>query len=217
MFDQFDLKMPYSDQKLEAIQKGLEVFICPSRRTAGQLSEAERDDAPLGAVGDYAGNAGTSQFFNPPYDDWAQFEKEVDGVFNSGYASNNPIIDGKLANGGKGRYRLKDILDGLSNTIFVGEKAFNVNFQGQPSGWGDNCFYNGDEPFAFIRLGGPLMPIEANTQSYSGQIPVFGSSHATICNFAFGDGSIRSLANNIDEETLRRFCSRNDGLVITVE
>jgi len=91
-FEQFDLKLPYAEQNIEAIQRGLEVFSCPSRRPFGNLSVEEKDDAPLGAVGDYAGNAGSSDKFDPPANSWAGFERPTDGVFSSGLASENITI-----------------------------------------------------------------------------------------------------------------------------
>jgi prepilin-type processing-associated H-X9-DG protein len=50
-----------------------------------------------------------------------------------------------------------------------------------------------------------------------GEYPVFGSGHASVVNFVFGDGSVHSLAINTDEETLYRLCSRKDGLPVTIE
>ena len=213
-FEQFDLKLPYAEQNIEAIQRGLDVFTCPSRRPVGNLSVEEKDDAPLGAVGDYAGNAGSSDKFDPPTNSWAGFERPTDGVFSSGLATENEIVDGKLVKGGVGRFKYRDITDGLSHTIFVGEKAVNTDFQGFPSGWGDNSMYNGDEPFSFMRVGGRSLEIATNDRSYPGLIPIWGSAHNTLCNFAFGDGSVRNLRVEVDPETLRRLSARNDGQII---
>ena len=214
LYDQFNLKLPYDQQPQAAIEQTVEVFVCPSRRPGGQLSVSEKDNAPVGAVGDYGGNAGSNEKFDPPGNTWAGFEAETDGVFSSGLARDNVIEDGMLISGGVGRFKFRDITDGLSHTIFVGEKAVNSSALGEPGGWGDNSIYNGDEPFSFMRLGGGPLGISSGDHAYPGLIPVWGSAHPTVCNFAFGDGSVRNLSLDIDPDTLRRLSARNDGEVI---
>jgi prepilin-type processing-associated H-X9-DG protein len=210
LYEQFDLKRRYSDHDRELLQQPMVVLFCPSRRNSFRISVAEAQDAPVGATGDYAGNAGSSLYYNL-LQDWSKFQNPTDGIFSSGLASENEVVDGILLRGGIGRYRLPDVRDGTSNTVFVGEKAVNLDHMGEPGGWGDNSIYNGDEPFAFMRLGGPLIPIEPTSRSYNGYRPSFGSAHNGVCNFVFGDGSSRPIPADTDEETLRRLCSRNDG------
>ena len=188
-------------------------MFCPTRRTVFKVSLGEANDAPTGATGDYAGNAGSSEFFNL-LQDWAQFENPTDGIFSSGLAKDNEIVDGKLVRGGVGRYKFRDVRDGLSNTLFIGEKGLNIDHLGESGGWGDNSIYNGDEPFSFMRVGGPNIPIERTTRSFAGLVPSFGSAHPGICLFTLGDGSTRVVNSDINEESLRRFCSRNDGQAV---
>ena len=166
---------------------------------------------PVGVVGDYVGNAGTSQYLLN--DDWAQFTEDVDGVFNSGYAADNPVVGGKIGTP-RGRYKFSDIdtQDGLSNTFFVGEKAVNVNNMKTPGGWGDGAIYNGNEPGSSMRLGGIGLGLAVNQNMPApGATPVFGSSHPKLVNFLKGDGSVKSYSVSLDEEILRRLCSRRDG------
>jgi prepilin-type processing-associated H-X9-DG protein len=42
----------------------------------------------------------------------------------------------------------------------------------------------------------------------------FGSNHASVCNFLFCDGSVRSLKDMIDEHVYRLLGSRADGEMI---
>lgn len=210
---QFDLTRAYVEQDPELVQQPMEVMFCPTRRNSFKVSVSETGDAPRGATGDYAGNAGTSEFFNL-LQDWARFENPTDGVFSSGFAVDNEVVDQRLVRGGVGRYRFRDIRDGLSNTIFVGEKGVNVDHMGEAGGWGDNSIYNGDEPFSFMRIGGPLIPLEGTTRSFNGVKPSFGSAHPGVCLFTLGDGSTTAIATDLDTETLRRFCSRNDGQMV---
>ncbi len=216
--DQLELDKPYVQQDAQIVTNGMSMMLCPSRRAGDIISLREANGEQVGAVGDYAGNAGTSEFF--PYDDWANFDVPVDGVFNSGYAKENPIQDGKLVRGAKSRYQYRDVSDGLSSTIFLGEKAVNEDYIREPGGWGDGCIYNGNEPGTFMRLGGYGFLL-ASTRHFGapgpGAIPIFGSSHSQVVNFVFGDGHVSNLSVSTDEETLRRLCARNDGMIVEAE
>ena len=220
LYDQFDIKKKYVDQNTATVKIGLPIFFCPSRRSAENLSGWETlPGDPIGTTGDYAGNAGTT--LHLVNDEWAKFTVEVDGVFNSGFENMNPESGGQLVRGEKGRYRMANILDGLSNTIFIGEKAVSYDHIGWPGGWGDGCIYNGNEPPAFMRIGGIGMPFSYKKNIVlppppDNRLLSFGSFHPAVCNFTFGDGSTTALSNTIDQETLRRLCSRNDGQVVTI-
>lgn len=214
LYDQFDFTRRYSEQDPELLKKPMPTMFCPTRRNSYKTSLSEAEDAPVGATGDYAGNAGSSVHFNPPRHTWSMFKTPTDGVFSSGFEEDNQVVDGLLVKGGVGRYKFRDVVDGLSNTIFVGEKGLNVDHLGQSGGWGDNSIYNGDEPFAIMRVGGPIIDLEHTTRSFNGSVPSFGSFHPGVCNFVFGDGSVKTIAVEIQAETLRRFCSRNDGRVV---
>ena len=217
LYERFDLKARYVDQDPANVAQTVPWMFCPSRRDP-QVSNNESNGGPVGACGDYAGNAGSSQYF--PFDLWADFSEPVDGVFNSGFAVDNPVDGIVLRNGPKGRYQLKAITDGQTNTIFLGEKAVNLNTLGNPGGWGDGSIYNGDEPGTIMRLGGYGLGI-ASTKEFGapgpGSIPVWGSAHPQICNFAMGDGSVQSFSVAMDQDTLRKLCSRNDGEVVSID
>jgi hypothetical protein len=172
----------------------------------------ESNGEPVGTVGDYVGNAGTSLYF--PGDVWALFDGEVDGVINSGLASENPIVAGRLVQPIKGRIGMSGIKDGTTHTLMFGEKAVNLDHRGEPGGWGDGAIYNGNEPAACMRLGGIGMGLATN-QAYPapgpGTIPVFGAAHPTLVNFVFVDCHTTSIPVSIDPDALRRLCSRLDG------
>ena len=87
------------------------------------LSLDEKDGRLTGAVGDYAGNAGSHLHLADSQ--WALFTDPVDGVFNSGYSRDNPVSGGKLTEPIKGRYGFQSLTDGSSNTTFVAEKFVN--------------------------------------------------------------------------------------------
>lgn len=215
--DGLEPKLPYFAQDPEVLNRSIEDWICPSRTRSLFVSNRESRDEPIGPICDYAGNAGSHQFFLG--DVWALFNDPVDGVFNSGFARDNEVVAGRLVGPEIGRYRQASIKDGMSNTIFIGEKYLNKTQLGNPGGWGDGCVLNGDEPETFMRLGGFAMPI-ASTQDQPlspGELPVFGSAHPTVTNFVMGDGSVHSIANKISESTLARLCSREDGLPVSLQ
>ena len=104
----FDLQALYSDQDPDVIAESVPVMLCPSRRAGAMLSIDERDGQLTGAVGDYAGNAGTH--LHHPIQ-WALFNEPVDGVFNSGLRRENPVSNSRLTESVKGRYGFQDLTD----------------------------------------------------------------------------------------------------------
>ncbi|MEL7497062.1 MAG: DUF1559 domain-containing protein [Planctomycetota bacterium] len=208
---------PYFEQDADLLNRSISAFICPSRARTAFVSNRESRDEPVGPVSDYAGNAGSHRYFLG--DAWAQFEEPVDGVFNSGYARDNRVVNGELVGPARGRYRQASITDGTSNTFFFGEKYLNQSQLGNPSGWGDGCVLNGDEPETFMRIGGFAMPIAASQDEplSPGELPVFGSAHPTVTNFVLGDASVHSINNQISEETLMKLCSREDGMPVSLQ
>lgn len=214
LFDRLDVQARYIDQDPAALMQGSPLMICPSRRSGVMISNRETNDLPRGAVGDYAGNAGSHvNFLNL---EWALFTDDVDGVFNSGFIRDNPIMNNRLIGTPQGRYEFGSVTDGLSNTVFIGEKHLDPNALGEPGGVGDGCIYNGDEPATFMRLGGVVLRIAPNSRIgiSPGEAPVWGSMHPGAANFLLGDGSTQTYPVDTDEEVVFRLCSRNDGMVV---
>ena len=217
IYDQLDLRKKYSEQDPEVVNKIIPSMLCSSRaRFDLEMVSLKETKGPLGAMGDYAGNAGTTRFF--PFDVWARFEDPTDGVFSSGFAIDNPVVNDQLTGPEKGRYKHSSMVDGLSNTIFIGEKYVSKFGYHQPHGWGDSSIYNGDEPETIMRIGGYGMGLAVNDTLIlsPGEYPIFGSAHVQVVNFVLGDGSVHSVNNRIDEENLFRLCSRNDGKVVAI-
>lgn len=210
----FDFKALYAAQDPEVIAESTPIMLCPSRRSGAMLSKDEKDGRLTGAVGDYAGNAGTH--LHHPSFQWALFTEPVDGVFNSGLSRDNPVSNGKLTEPIKGRYGFQDLTDGSSSTIFIGEKFVNQKHLGLSGGFGDGCIYNGDEPGTFMRLGGGYLGLakSSNEDITVGITPVFGSAHPGTVNFVFGDSSVHAVSVDVSSETLFQLCSRNDGTVV---
>jgi hypothetical protein len=118
----------------------------------------------------------------------------------------------------------KKIKDGLTKTIFVGEKhvldidpSDGGNCFGKRTNCRDNSVYNPDNWRSHSRMGSDLAPI-ANSRSESivalDPLAQFGSWHPGICQFLLGDGSARALSTTIDVITLGQLCNVRDGAVI---
>ena len=214
---QLDPAERYQDQDPAAVGLPIDVMICPSRnRSSGSISISESNGESVGSVGDYAGNAGTTEFFVD--DVWALFTDPVNGVFNSGLATSNQTAGNRLVTGPKGRYTFASVTDGLTNTIFIGEKYVNKLHTGLPGGWADGAILNGDHPETFMRLGGFGLGLAKNSSVdfAPGDLPVFGSAHPSVVNFAVGDASVHSLPTDISEAVLQGLCSRKDGQPVSI-
>jgi prepilin-type N-terminal cleavage/methylation domain-containing protein/prepilin-type processing-associated H-X9-DG protein len=108
-------------------------------------------------------------------------------------------------------------VDGTSNTLLIGEKQTNINNFGG-SGGDNEAYVNSGWDQDEIRYGAVgnnpqpdfQHPVEPPTY-WSGR---FGSSHSDVFNVVMVDGSVRSVSYNIDAETFRRVCVRNDKLLL---
>jgi prepilin-type N-terminal cleavage/methylation domain-containing protein len=129
--------------------------------------------------------------------------------------------------------RMADILDGLSNTLLVGESGnrhegwVRSRKYADPStsGWGvrgawaqesNNIVCAGTQgPIVFP----PPNPAKVSTAAQvPGAVPINGwnqgelySFHAGICNVALGDGSVRNLSATISLKALQKLAARADG------
>lgn len=113
--------------------------------------------------------------------------------------------DGAFQFGSAG-VRIADITDGLTYTILAGEKHVHLDRFGV--GWNDCSQYNGDYLSCSTRGAGPGMSLAATPRDEGWR---FGSYHPGLCQFVFGDGSVRILSVGINPVTLALLASINDG------
>ena len=108
----------------------------------------------------------------------------------------------------------KNITDGSSNTITLTEKRVNpLNYEGSgpadDRGWSDGWDYD------TLRL------TSCTPYPDSGAVNEFsrtaGSSHTAGINTSFADGSVHSIAYDIDLETFNRLAHRTDGEVVDID
>jgi prepilin-type N-terminal cleavage/methylation domain-containing protein/prepilin-type processing-associated H-X9-DG protein len=214
LYAMWDLTQTYYMQQPEARTTTIPAFFCPTRtRSITQSEQFEISSTGLpdtqpypGAVGDYAANGG-------------QF---------AGSIVDNPTCRGALCQASwqvstnvvtktESRTRLRDITDGTSNTILIGEKHVPEGKFGQsgPS-WGDGSIYNGDFPRNYNRIAGlPQFNLGKGPKDLSGPWHCkFGSDHPGLCQMAFLDGHVAGLNNLTDINVLNRLAVRDDSLTV---
>ena len=215
LFQQWDLSLRYTYYRTPASVVGAQVkiYYCPSRRAPPQVSVSGDTLAPWGgspgALGDYVGNGGDSTL---AWDD----PRFADGVMlyaDTTFGPNNTVASWRsLA-------AFKDITDGLSNTLLIGEKHVLITEFGQDVA-GDNSIYNGDDIHTIVRVAGRQTPGPIDRPLASSPLDSyrpderFGSYHPGGCQFVLCDGSVRMIPITVDIDTLTRLAVRNDGLPV---
>jgi prepilin-type N-terminal cleavage/methylation domain-containing protein len=186
----------------------LEVLRCPDM---AQPEHVNNQGIPNRTPVSYRGNAGT-----PSADD-------ADPVLIPGTASlEERDLDGVFF--GCSSIEFRDVRDGLSNTIVVGESATDVNFTkdgqtmdfwaiGSPEIDPCNCDGGaaGTEFSEFV--GSTLVVMNARTANPSlngGVMEMsFGSYHEGGAQFLLGDGAVRFISENVDLSVYRSLGTRN--------
>ncbi len=241
----WDSKQRYYGQTEAARTVQVPIYLCPSRRAAPQLSVSGDNDAGsasgenfTGALADYAAVTGdndpnASETDNTYENNDGEIYTPTGAFRHAGFETSGDegIIEGKTDLSGipiKWKVSFNQIEDGLSNTAFIGEK--HVPIDGGPHGsWfgrkaaGDNSIYNGDFWYTMGRKGGHESPIadpsegSQDADEASAARRKFGSWHAGICQFAFGDGSVHSISTDIDVYMLGHLCNIADGNPIDLD
>jgi len=169
-----------------------------------------------------------AMFQCPSYGGWNELEDA--GAWMSNYAGCHHDVEAPIDEDNHGvfflnsRIRNRDITDGTTHTIFVGEKLGSETELGWMSGTratlrntgtalsmtpGDGKY---DARDGLDAEDEPAEPGEPDPTLYVGG---FGSSHAGITNFLFGDGAVRSISNAIKLPVLQQLGHRADGELLT--
>lgn len=232
-FKQWDITRLYYDQGASVAagdiirRTPVQTYLCPSRRLRPGLISVTGDtpDTPFsgartppeyytGAVSDYAACIGND---TTPESSGIAGEGG-NGAFSVALipwvyvlpvrAGGPPGILGPQ----RSMTRFSNITDGLSDTLFFGEKHVRVKQFGNGNSEGDGSVYNGDILAFALRAAGRNNPLALGpTERYRTQ---FGSYHPGVCQFAFGDGSVRAIAVNISPSILDALAQRADGTPI---
>jgi prepilin-type N-terminal cleavage/methylation domain-containing protein/prepilin-type processing-associated H-X9-DG protein len=217
-----DTPTPNQDAKNQSVCKTfVPVFTCPSDLRANQIYAPET----------IAPDGGSQP--NPPILYMAGSYKVMTGIGNASSTNTyggfwNEVQDAKTAHpAGRGAFhgdgssgmkpdRIASVTDGLSNTIFVGERHTKTHFTRGPF-WADtfNLYSKGATYPGLTNI--YLQPdydlcaskIDANFCKYG-----WGSLHSGGINWLFGDGSVRSISTNIDMLILQNLSTIAGGEVV---
>ena len=197
----------------EAREAQVVTYYCPTRRRPPQFGESltRFGSGGPGAVGDYAVCYGPSTPSSAPNSTFGAFM----------YANNNAgtvTYDGTAhTQDWKNPTAFMDVRDGLSNTIFIGEKHVRPDELGKTAG-GDSSVYCDDAYTFHGRVAGPGYPVAQSPTIDTGgnRYWQFGSYHPGACQFAMGDGRVISISVTIDTDILRRLAHRTDREPVTL-
>ena len=213
LYKAWNLDDAYYDQSNVARETQVPVYYCPSRRSidtdprvstlGDQNDESGLGPQTPGALGDYGASIGTNNCDGCDCGDPIPERinsHEFNGAFVSEYTESPYIALPKIS--------FKSIKDGLSSTIFIGEKHVLRGHFGM--GKQDGSIYNGDYPLYCSRPAGPSFPIATGPLDDNPDAG-FGSYHPGICQFLLGDGHVVALSNNTDPDLMARLVQIADG------
>ena len=180
----------------------LPIFVCPSEIKTGTFTVVDTNGNSVMSVarGSYVAMNG------------------VLGVTDAAWDNNGAFIRNR-------RLRIADISDGLSNTLFVGERATNMS----SSSW-TGAVTNGVVPAQRYpdpadqlanAEGAPALVLAHGSRDHLPNNPLVfdadatSSYHAAGVNFLFGDGSVQSISNTIDGTIYQALLTRAGGEAVS--
>jgi prepilin-type N-terminal cleavage/methylation domain-containing protein len=176
----------------------VKTYFCPSRsrpQTITLLPDPSSPDHtwyPIRASNDYAANSG-------------DFGKS-NGVFGFAPGRSVPLTEAAVT-------------DGLSNTLFVGERLIPRDFYLGPNGFTETGYaWDGGESlclgWAPFTTPGPYTPLSDGDDRKNPRVKRFGGPHpgGVVC--GFGDGSARLVRFTVSPATWWNLCRRDDGNVV---
>ncbi len=224
LFNQWKLGPAYNSQLQECREARVPVYYCPSRRTASSAKIVNENmdggSATTGIVGDYAACTGDStvgggDYWQPGYD-----ANGVLLIWNLMNNSGGPAIPAGTPSFKAGT-SFREITDGTSNTLLIGDKHI-YNGGGPvpaPSHLndptkGDGPAYNGDKGHSHRKVGTGAPLSKGLSENVTGR---FGSWHPGATNFVLVDGSVRTFNNAANATMLGYMAGKDDGQVVKLD
>ncbi len=209
LYSQVDLTIPIDDELVEDIRvQVIDTYLCPS--------DTSDDVMDLDFLSeDHEHDDDESLAFSPsPHDEDGHEHGEdilvsrgnYSGVFGSlEIEDNHRNGDGVFFE--NSRVEFRDVYDGLSNTMVVGERRADL---GTVTWVGVSPAV--EEPFARI-----VGSADHTPNHHDSHFEDFSSRHSGGANFVFGDGSVRLINDQIDETTYRSLSTKDGGEVAVAE
>ena len=209
-----------NDAICDVISTVVKGYFCPSRRTAQTVDYTHptpyinATKPALVARNDYVACGGTLGNGRNPQGPttlpapatWV----DVDPATNKSYSASGITFSGSMIT-------IRQVRDGTSKTILYGEKFMDIdtldtssdsNDQGWNLGWDwDIARWTHTPPQMDIRCNAVAATISANGQ-------LFGAPHPGGCNLVMADGSVHSVAYEIEDAIFENLGDRNDGKTI---
>jgi prepilin-type N-terminal cleavage/methylation domain-containing protein/prepilin-type processing-associated H-X9-DG protein len=198
-----DIKAPANSA---ARNSAVKVFTCPSEINPATF-----------VVVDTNGNAlidTSGQQVTVAHGSYVGINGAPNGVTSDAFDNNGAFI----RNNG---FKIRDITDGLSNTLFIGERCTNMSnttWVGavQGSVVPDLRYKDVPDQLASAEGDAALVLAHGSTSHLPNNPLVFdadatASYHIAGVNFLFGDGSVHAISNTIDPNTYQALCTRNGG------
>lgn len=211
---------PVSNRRIAGMH--LAVMVCPS--TPGGPRFEDKPGSPeskRGACGDYFTPTGVHLDINNSLSGADAFSATADlrGALAVYDAARNR------------KNRLRDILDGTSNTIMIGECAgredvwrrgvmtpldYVANYRARGGAWAtnDNAYDIGRRTTNKYGSGTTVIPGRLSINNSNEYGHCFYAFHSGGANFAFADGSVRFLSQSINLRVLASLVTRNGGEVV---
>lgn len=176
------------------------IYFCPSRRGGVVINAL--------ALNDYAS---VTPADSP--NSWDQFwYGNVWGIpVNAPYMG--MIVRNSAPSGPQRFSRLRDVTDGTSNTLMVGEKWMRPRLYGGGDWHDDRGYSDGWDPDT-VRTTGFKLVNDAESTGYGWEGYQFGSPHIGGAHFAMGDGAVRFISVNINATLYNNLGHRSDGNVV---
>ncbi len=218
-------------------------FYCPSRRSpiisyggTEAITNANRPPGDLYAKTDYAANGGSYspaegnpvEWHRGPAENCLQTYPACNwGTAPRDYSSANiaKVFDGVIVP--RFPLKLKQIGDGTSNTLLCAEKYVNTRFYQEESNYTTNSCSDNNPVFngydwdnirwtktAHATLGPQYTPTQDNPLTDHGCSRRFGSAHGAVLNAVYCDGSVQTIAYDIDIVAFQLLGMRSDDGVI---
>ncbi|MEX2138800.1 MAG: DUF1559 domain-containing protein [Pirellulales bacterium] len=199
------------------------LYFCPSRRPPTIVTEWGCQNNVGGgkygcALNDYAG---ATPAHKDPLGAW--LINDISGQFWGGGTSGQPPVRRKfygviVRTNSSYPTRFKDITDGMSKTMMVGEKSVE-RLKYATGTWHDDVGWTDGWDTDIMRFSG-LEAIPDQIEDGRPFLTVgfrFGSAHSAAMNAVFADGSTRPVAYDIPREVLNFLGHRSDGQTIPTE